>query len=251
MLCRMLAYLSADGPTNMALDTALLEAVAEDPTFAFFRTYHWSEPTLSLGYFQEMARAEADPRWCRAPIVRRPTGGGAIWHHHELTYALIVPVNYPLARPHTALYHGVHSAIATLLCRHEVSVIRRGSESRPPSKPAGRPFLCFHDRDPEDLIVAATGSKIVGSAQRRRSRAILQHGSLLLGCSPQTPELLGVGDLSSTSSDPRYWSGVLERELPEALGLVASLEDVSLTLRKRTAALEQQVYRNPAWNRRR
>ena len=175
----------------MALDEALLDTVAEDPSFALLRTYGWTEPTLSLGYFQPIAQAEADPRWHGVPVVRRPTGGGAIWHHHELTYALVVPAAHPLARPAAALYHAVHSALAALLRRHGVDTAPRGAA--PPSPSAPRPFLCFADRDPEDLV--CQGAKIVGSAQRRRSGAILQHGSMLLRHSSFTPEFPGVGDL--------------------------------------------------------
>src|SRR3954469_7742966 len=115
MRCRIFPYETGDGPRNMARDEALLDAVAEDPSCALLRTYGWAEPTLSLGYFQRHADAEADPRWRGVPIVRRPTGGGAIWHHHELTYALILPAAHPLARPNVALYHAVHSAVAGLL----------------------------------------------------------------------------------------------------------------------------------------
>ena len=45
-------------------------------------------------------------------MVRRPTGGGAIWHHHEVTYALVVPESHALARPSTQLYRAVHEAIS-------------------------------------------------------------------------------------------------------------------------------------------
>ena len=193
MRCRIFPYESADGPANMALDEALLDAVAEDPSFALLRTYGWTEPTLSLGYFQAIAEADADPRWHGVPVVRRPTGGGAIWHHHELTYALVVPAVHPLARPAAPLYHAVHSALAALLRRHGVDAVPRGAG--PPSPAAPRPFLCFADRDPEDLV--CQGAKIVGSAQRRRSGAILQHGSMLLRRSSITPEFPGVADLST------------------------------------------------------
>src|SRR5262249_44701761 len=118
MLCRVLPHLSSGGPENMALDEAMLDAVAEEPSRAFVRTYGWREPTLSLGYFQAIAAAESDPRWQGVPVVRRPTGGGAIWHHHELTYALVVSTRHPLARPSSALYHGVHAVIARLLQAH-------------------------------------------------------------------------------------------------------------------------------------
>ena len=84
-------------------------SVAGGAGTAYLRTYGWTIPTLSLGYFQHLAEVRADPRWSNVPLVRRLTGGGAIWHHHELTYALVVPGEHPLARPSTELYHAVHA----------------------------------------------------------------------------------------------------------------------------------------------
>src|SRR5205823_2015987 len=77
-----------DGPTNMALDEALLAtAVAGEASLRF---YGWGEPTLSLGYFQPSAPARA--MFPGLPWLRRATGGAALVHHHELTYALALPV---------------------------------------------------------------------------------------------------------------------------------------------------------------
>src|SRR4051812_6323486 len=247
LACAMFPFSNADGPANMALDEALLESTAAAGDFAALRTYGWSVPTLSLGYFQHLAEMADDPRWRAVPRVRRPTGGGAIWHHHELTYALVLPAAHPLARPNVALYRAVHSAIADLLRGHGVEASRRGAGTA--SHAGGRPFLCFTDCDPEDLV--CLGVKIVGSAQRRRAGAILQHGSMLLKRSPITPELGGAGDLGSATSDPRYWSEVLSKGLPQALGLVPQEEDFPATLRQAADALEREVYRNHAWNRRR
>jgi lipoate-protein ligase A len=231
----------------MALDEALLDTVADDPSFALLRTYGWTAPTLSLGYFQPIAQADADPRWRGVPFVRRPTGGGAIWHHHELTYALVVPAAHPLARPSTTLYHAVHSALAALLRRDGIDAAPRGTAT--PSASASRPFLCFADRDPEDLV--CQGAKIVGSAQRRRSGAILQHGSMLLRHSSFTPEFRGLGDLAAGNTDARYWSELVATGLCEALGLAPTIEEIPDVVQKRGFQRELEVYRNDAWNRRR
>ena len=223
MRCRIFPYASADGPANMALDEALLDAVAEDPSFALLRTYGWTEPTLSLGYFQAFAESRRDARWHDVPVVRRPTGGGAIWHHHELTYALVVPVVHPLARPAASLYHAVHSALAALLCRHGVETVPRGSGT--PSPAAARPFLCFADRDPEDLV--CQGAKIAGSAQRRRSGAILQHGSMLLRQSAITPEFRGWPTfrrgLPDTRTGRNFWGPISAK----CWGLVPAIEEIA------------------------
>src|SRR3954453_640744 len=148
--CLVLPFEVADGAANMALDEALLDEVAEDPTHAVLRTYSWSSPTLSLGYFQKMADAEAAPRWRGAPIVRRPTGGGAIWHHHEVTYALVLPATHPIGRQRVRLYPAVNPTIAGFLRAQGVAAERRRASAR--QRGAERPFLCFADRDPEDLV---------------------------------------------------------------------------------------------------
>ena len=160
MTCRILPHVSADGPANMALDEALLDTVSADPGNAYLRTYEWTEPTLSLGYFQRLADVQSDPRWRSAAVVRRLTGGGAIWHHHEVTYALIVPASHPLARPNTALYRAVHAAIVEMLAGVGIKAERRGDDASPDRPGLDRPLLCFTDRDPEDLVYQ--GFKIVG-----------------------------------------------------------------------------------------
>src|SRR4051794_38396264 len=83
--CDVFPFLTADGPTQMAADEVLLEhvGVTDRPALRF---YAWDRPTLSLGYFQPFA-----DRPPGLPVVRRPTGGGAIVHDHELTYALALP----------------------------------------------------------------------------------------------------------------------------------------------------------------
>ena len=150
------------------------------------------------------------------PVVRRLTGGGAIWHHHELTYALILPAGHPRARPNTALYRAVHSAIAETLAEVGLSVNRGNGVAARATGEGLRPFLCFTDRNPEDLVYQ--GFKLVGSAQRRRSGAILQQGSILLAASPHLPELRGCSDLAVVSRSCDDWSGLLRNSIASAWG---------------------------------
>jgi lipoate-protein ligase A len=247
--CRVLPHADSDGPGNMAMDEALLDSVAEDPSAAALRTYGWIEPTLSLGYFQRVAEAEAEPRWRGVPLVRRPTGGGAIWHDRELTYALIVPRTHPLAATPADLYRAVHEAIAEVLRRRGVPAGRRGGDGDVGENQRHRPFLCFTDRDPEDIV--SRGLKILGSAQRRRSGAVLQHGSLLLSRSPTAPELPGVGDLFGVATALPAWSDPLREAIPAALGLRAEDDEPSEVERRRASELAMRVYRDPRWTRRR
>jgi lipoate-protein ligase A len=171
----------------MAVDEALLEAALERDE-CFVRWYRWSVPTISLGYFQEAAAAAA-PRFVGLPVVRRLTGGGAILHHLELTYSCAIAANHPLAHAPHQLYDAVHERIIDVLRGHGISARPRGLAVRQEQEP----FLCFGRGDRRDVLVDA--DKVLGSAQRRRRGAVLQHGSLVLNRSPFAPEFPGVLDL--------------------------------------------------------
>jgi lipoate-protein ligase A len=232
----------------MALDEALLDLVADEPGAAVFRTYGWKPPTLSLGYFQSIAEVARDSRWSKVPIVRRPTGGGAIWHDREVTYALVIPRGHALARASRDLYRAVHAVIAQQLVAVGAIARRRGGTDNTLG-PDGRPFFCFYDTDPEDIVIGET--KVVGSAQRRRSGAVLQHGSLLLRAAPATPELLGVGDLARVAADADDWAEILQGAIPEALGFVSNPQTIPDQVIARSHALERSVYCRPRWTARR
>lgn len=169
----------ADGPTNMARDEALLQGVGGGRSPATLRFYQWRPSTVSLGYFQRYAEyAALPPPAGTLSVVRRQTGGGAILHDRELTYSLSLPLNHPLTAgggPHR-LYEHVHSAFAALLCQLGVPVVRGPAGAGPCAH--GGPFFCFEHHAGFDLL--ADGKKILGSAQRRISAAVLQHGSLIL-----------------------------------------------------------------------
>ena len=238
----ILPHAIGDGPANMAIDEAMLEASAREDR-CYLRFYGWSEPTLSLGYFQRMAEVDSDSRWRGRAIVRRPTGGGAIWHHHELTYAMAAPSGQAHVRPNTSMYRAIHAAIASVLAVQGIEALRRGE----PKAPAlgARPLLCFRGSDPEDLVWK--GHKVVGSAQRRREGALLQHGSILLGQSPDVPELPGLRELSGLDRSPETWAEAIAPAIAEILGLVPVPSDWPTGLRDRADQLERSRYRDPAW----
>ncbi|MEW4570068.1 lipoate--protein ligase [Tautonia sp. JC769] len=249
MQCRVLPHEAGDGPWNMAVDHWMLDSVLADPGTAMLRTYEWSVPTLSLGYFQHRAEADADPRWQDAARVRRATGGGAIWHDRELTYALVLPADHPLTRRSKDLYRAVHQAIVGVLAERGIHARRRGeSEAR---VGRDRPLLCFLDRDAEDLVVG--GSKVLGSAQRRRSGALLQHGSLLLETSGRTPELPGLADLAPGAAveAPDAWAGSVRDVLLKAVGLESEPHVFMHAERAEAEAIAAAIYRSAGWTDRR
>jgi lipoyl(octanoyl) transferase len=179
------------GVRNMAIDEALLEAALERHECTV-RWYRWETATVSLGYFQNSDAAAAIPGLDGLPVVRRLTGGGAILHHHEWTYSCAVPAGHPLAQTPLRIYELVHERIIAALAGLGItSAALRGTSL--PSREGE--FLCFGRGDPRDIVLG--GHKIVGSAQRRRRGAVLQHGSLLLRRSEYARQFPGVLDLAT------------------------------------------------------
>jgi lipoate-protein ligase A len=169
---RLLPDAPGTGAWHMALDDALLDSHRcgfSPPTLRF---YSWDPPALSLGYAQ--ARSDVDMAACRkagVEVIRRPTGGRAVLHRGEFTYAVIASAGFPPSIAGT--YRQITEVLAAAIARLGAAVgIAPGQASR-----AGTPS-CFQSATTADLL--ATGRKLVGSAQTRREGAFLQHGSLML-----------------------------------------------------------------------
>lgn len=176
------------GAENMARDEVLLEAGLQSAQ-PVVRMYQWERPTLSLGYFQEREAWMDASGWDETEKVRRLTGGGAILHDQEWTYSCVIPArNFRLHHPYD-LYDRIHAAIVAYAESYGIPLRPRGETlSR-----VNEPYLCYLRGDSHDLCLGT--SKIVGSAQRRRKGALLQHGSFLLRRSPLAFTILGVRDL--------------------------------------------------------
>ena len=185
----------SDGSWNMAVDEALLAGSANDGTWTI-RFYGWSRATLSLGYFQQAAEREEHASSTSCPLVRRPSGGGAILHDNELTYSVIAPRSDPRTERPERLYEAFHTALILALADCGVPGARLCGETAA-NQPSPEPFLCFQRRTPLDVLLGE--AKIAGSAQRRRASAVLMHGSVLLKASPAAPELPGIADVSGVS----------------------------------------------------
>ncbi|MBK9067978.1 MAG: hypothetical protein IPL76_14045 [Gemmatimonadetes bacterium] len=158
---------------HMALDQALLDR-AEQTGEGFVRCYRWAPWCLSFGRHEPALRRYDRARLDTAGIdvVRRPTGGRAVWHARELTYAVAAPL--AVLGSLAASYHAIHEGLALALGRLGVAASLA---------PAGRPLdpgagACFASPAGGEVLVG--GRKLVGSAQLRQGRALLQHGSLLL-----------------------------------------------------------------------
>jgi lipoate-protein ligase A len=163
----------------MAMDEAIMQAVAEEEVPPTLRLYGWDPPCVSVGYAQSM-RSEIDLEACRRrgyTWVRRPTGGRAILHIDELTYSVVAPENEARVsgdivtsyrRLSTGLVEGLKSLVSDVdqagLVESAMSIAKSAA--------------CFDVSSHYE--VTAHGRKLVGSAQVRRMGVVLQHGALPL-----------------------------------------------------------------------
>ena len=169
-----------DAAYNMAVDEALLlshEAGQSPPTL---RVYTWSSPTLSFGYAQNVEK-EVDAAACRehgVTPVRRPTGGRAVLHDDEATYSVVMPLQLGGREASiTEHYRRIGLALEAALRHAGLPVtLERPSVLAAAPRPASP--ACFAAISRYEL--SATGRKLVGSAQKRGRRSLLQHGSIPL-----------------------------------------------------------------------
>lgn len=168
---RWIPTLELQGCRQMAIDLSLLEAsLAHDQGAPALRLYRWSRPTLSLGHHQ----SSLPTHWIRMArsgdidLVRRPSGGRAVLHGWDLTYALI----WPSAAPQRRRAYGLACG---WLCRAFAELglpLRFGR--RAPSRDQSS---CFATSTSADLV-HRDGAKRIGSAQLWRRGTLLQHGSI-------------------------------------------------------------------------
>jgi lipoyl(octanoyl) transferase len=192
---RLLVTEPCDGASNMAIDEALWrgrQAGASPPTLRF---YGWAPPTVSLGYGQRLDR-DVDVEACRRlgiGIVRRPTGGSAIYHdgpERELTYSVVATaedlgVGADLLETYRWIGEGLLAGLSSLGVPVAMVPVQ-------PSDPAAMPAFCFARTGSFELEV--DGRKLVGSAQRRQGAAFLQHGAIMLGAVPARLRRVFPGD---------------------------------------------------------
>ena len=188
---RLLQTGLADGATHMAIDEAILWAVAEGKSWPTLRFYGWQPPCLSIGYSQSM-EGEVDVDRCREAgigLVRRATGGRSILHADELTYSVVAPQTEPrVAGGVIESYRRLSVGLAAGLRALGLDACQALSPTPPAPLPlsqkawergrGGQSAACFDA--PSSYEITVDGKKLVGSAQVRKKRVVLQHGSLPL-----------------------------------------------------------------------
>lgn len=238
--CRLLPFHVAEGAWNMAADETLLEAAKTG--IASLRFYVWPQPTLSLGYFQHSAASRGYPRLGELPWVRRSSGGAALIHHHEVTYALAVPAGTPWQKSGESWLKSMHVVIIDGLSSFGVTVRMCGDHEE---KKLGD-VLCFLHQTPGDLLIG--GAKVVGSAQRKQRGALMQHGSILLAASLWTPPLPGIRELTGVSLSAEKLGAAVAEKLAKRTGWQIIASEWEPGERQRIEELVADKYSQFAWN---
>jgi lipoate-protein ligase A len=168
-----------DGAANMAIDAALLQEVeSSTATRTIVRFYQWRCPTMSLGRNQKLDKA-VDVEYCRSngiDIVYRPTGGRAVLHDDELTYAVISNDSSHFGDTIYGNYKRVSEALCLGYKHLGVTALLAPDTRKPEVNENNGDPPCFISPSRYELMV--NGRKIVGSAQRRIRNSFLQHGSM-------------------------------------------------------------------------
>jgi len=176
---RLIMHPPAAGAWNMAVDEAILNASIQGLVPPTLRLYAWTLTCLSLGYAQPIRDIDFKNLnkfgW---HYVRRATGGRAILHTDELTYAVIGSSNDPrLAGGVLESYRRLSKALLLALRALGVQADAQDSTSRSDQNDATAP-VCFEE--PSNYEITVNRKKLVGSAQARRKGAVLQHGTIPL-----------------------------------------------------------------------
>jgi lipoyl(octanoyl) transferase len=205
---------AAGAAWNMALDEALLQTAAKRGR-PLLRVYAWEKPSVSFGYFQKFPTELAE----RHEVVRRPTGGGVVYHVEDTTYTVIMPpAHTSYVMKTTDAYCALHKAVAAAF------------ESQPllheaPLRSLQGQYECF--QRPVHGDVVADGRKLAGGAQRRTKSGLLHQGSIA----------------AKLSADQ------IKHGFQEALRVEFEIYELTDAERTHAEKLVREKYATDAWNR--
>lgn len=253
---------------NMAIDEAILKECQRRQIPPTLRFYGWIAPAVSIGYFQDLQR-EINCEFCqksKIDIVRRPTGGKAVFHDSDLTYSFVAHEgNPPFASGIMENYGTISRCIAAGLKKAgvEAALVEKGREIR---RGKSLDSFCFSLPFRNELL--AGGKKICGSAQLRSRSAFLQHGSILLDFDPEmTVRVMWkneknhkaeISKLKSSvtcvyeQSEKKRETGLLCRSIKESFEETMKVRLLDSRLTPREEVLKERFlwekYSTPEWN---
>ncbi len=246
---RLLLTQHNTGAWNMAVDEAVLEAVAAKKQIPTLRLYGWNPSAVTIGYFQSL-QEEVDTAKCQKEkinVIRRITGGGAVFHDKEITYSFIIKeddglIVRDILASYNQISHGVIKGLELL-----------GISSQ---------FIPIND-----LVV--NNKKISGNAQTRKQKTILQHGTVLLDVDVKKMfSLLKVPDekirdkmiqaVEERVTSLHHLSGkeisysIAENALLKGFAVALDIELIPGILsdeeQKRALQIQKEKYENNVWN---
>jgi lipoyl(octanoyl) transferase len=175
---RLIEHAPAKGAWNMAVDEAILEAVYNQACLPTLRLYAWQPACLSLGHAQPYAEVNTAVLQSQGwEVVRRPTGGRAILHVDELTYAVIAPLTEPRVKG-GVLESYLRLSEALLQALRYMGLNPQANQQSSLTNPKQPNPVCFEV--PSNYEITVNHKKLIGSAQARRKNGLLQHGALPL-----------------------------------------------------------------------
>ena len=211
---------------NMSMDEILLEE-ASSLGAPLIRTYRWDRPSLSIGSSQLYPESEE----ARYAIVRRPTGGGNVYHDVDLTYTAVIPAGHSLTDLNRMdSYRIFHEAMLPMLAALGVAAELKSDETPNVDRAT---MKCFVSPSKFD-IVAEAGSKYAGAAQRRTRSGILHQGSIRL---------------SAAGGDWKKLNAALLDALQGFFGVTFRAMPIPPEWIERAETLARSKYETEEWNR--
>jgi len=267
---RLIKTPPARGDWNMAIDEAILEAIGRNEVLPTLRLYSWKPACLSLGYAQTWRDVNIEKlNDLEYNIVRRPTGGRAILHKDELTYAAIASASEPRLQGSVLESYKYLSKALLRALEHLGASAQAAELNKPTNDQRTHNPVCFEV--PSNYEITVEGKKLIGSAQARRKEGILQHGSLpLFGDITDILEVLSFSNTEEKSEASQRLSkratsleSILRRKVTwgdaahefiiafqEVLNIEFEPRELSRSENNRATELEKNKYGNPDWTRR-
>ena len=230
MTWRFISFKRFNAFENMAIDEAIFREYQRTDTPPTLRFYSWSPPSVSLGYFQATWK-EVNVEACRrysVDIVRRPTGGKAVLHENDLTYAVIASERNPLFPPDIL---GTYKVISGCIARglSELGIESEMEDDGRSHQDDSLKAACFSSPSRYELLVKKR--KICGSAQLRSKGVFLQHGSILVDFDPlKTCALLLPYQEDQTRQAKKLRGSVTS--IHEQVGAPVSMENICHVIKK-------------------
>jgi lipoate-protein ligase A len=168
---RVIVTEQSSSKENMAIDEALLKSFKNED-FPIFRLYTWDKDSLTIGISQEIDSYDfLDNK--KEKIAKRITGGGVLFHGHDLSYSLIIPSNLLSSFNIKKSYEFICTFILNFYKKLDLNVCYAKDDK---NIILSKSEYCQVGFEAYDILV--NGQKIGGNAQRRTKKAIFQHGSI-------------------------------------------------------------------------